>query len=220
MWEGGVRAPAILAGGWLPRHQHGKRLVGLCHMVDWYATFCSVSGGACVEMDAGSAPADGVDLTPWLSGEREHSPRELIVLEHSPIPIQHPKSQRRAAPLNDPAFANATGSLLSGDWKLVHGRQAYDGWFGDFSPNASSQPQAHQRKSLACYPTPCVFNLREDPGEHDDVAATRQDKLVELLAAFRALEGSFHAPRPRVTSREMYCAATAAHGGFMVPWRT
>ena len=218
LWEGGVRAPAILAGGWLPRVQHGKRLAGLCHMVDWYATFCSLSGGPCVERDSGSAPADGLDLSPWLSGAVGRSPRERIVLEHSPIPPQQPRRQKNDQPPAGPVFANATGALLVGHWKLVHGRQAYDGWYGDFSPNSTELQQ--QGRSILCYPRPCVFNIKQDPGEHEDVAASRHDKLSALLSAFRALDGSFHAPRPTSANRDMYCAATAAHGGFMVPWRS
>lgn len=42
-WEGGVRTPAFVSGGWLPRHQRGVRLSGLIHIADLYATFCAVA---------------------------------------------------------------------------------------------------------------------------------------------------------------------------------
>jgi arylsulfatase A-like enzyme len=38
-WEGGVRNPAVVSGGYLPASQRGKRLDGISHITDWYATF-------------------------------------------------------------------------------------------------------------------------------------------------------------------------------------
>ena len=45
-WEGGVRTPALLNGGWLPRERRGLRLRGLMHISDFYATFCTLASGA------------------------------------------------------------------------------------------------------------------------------------------------------------------------------
>ena len=243
LFEGGVRTPAIISGGWLSRRQRGTQLHGICHMVDWYATFCAVSGGSCPEMAEGPSDADGIDLSAWLQGDVERSPRNVVVLGHEPLPppaqsrrrkrlvqeelLQLGHSPRRPPP-PPPSIANATGAIRVGDWKLLLGDQNYISWGGEFSPNAtfnatppdSCRPRRRPQRAKVCWPVPCLFNLRSDPTEHADLAAARPDKLADLLVLFHRLDTDFHAPRQGVKSRKLYCAATASSGGFMVPWRT
>jgi len=221
LWEGGVRAPAILSGGWLPSRQHGKHLWGLAHMVDVGPTLCALSGGPCTAMEEGPSSVDGLDLSRWLSGDAESSPRAHVVLEHTLVAAAGRRRKRRRPP-ESPLFANSTGGVRVGDWKLIVGGQQYEGHYGDFSPNGTDLAVDERRGATpsSCRARPCLFNVRDDPTERDDLASTRKDKLDELGAAFRALEHLFHAPRPTVSSRELYCAAAAASGGFMVPWRS
>jgi arylsulfatase A-like enzyme len=42
-WEGGVRAPALVNGGYLPNQQRGKMLDGLVHISDWCACHLNLS---------------------------------------------------------------------------------------------------------------------------------------------------------------------------------
>ena len=43
-WEGGVRVPAIVGGGFLPASQRNKITNGVAHIVDWYTTLVSLAG--------------------------------------------------------------------------------------------------------------------------------------------------------------------------------
>ena len=44
-WEGGIRTPAFISGGWLPRRMRSRRLTGLVHISDLFASFCAVASG-------------------------------------------------------------------------------------------------------------------------------------------------------------------------------
>lgn len=240
-----MRAPALVSGGWVPRRQHGKLLRGLCHIVDWFATFCALSGGPCAELDLGPSIADGVDLSSWLHGDILTSPRNHVVLGHTqvtPYPVFGLGQPSRAKTSMLTSILNYTGALRVGNWKLILGDQPSIGWvrfelvtlcydlsktahivfccsqYGEFAPNSSSVP--HSQHKAVCQPTPCLFDVANDPTEQHDLAAIETDELSELLQRFQSLQSTFHAPRQRTSSRHEYCAAAAASGGYMVPWRS
>ena len=94
-FEGGIRVPAFVSGGFLPLHARGSALgaefdgtgrmdggnVGLTSIVDWYATFSYLAGVA-EETQGGS---DSLNLWPFLTREQETSPRFEVTLESGVI---------------------------------------------------------------------------------------------------------------------------------------
>ena len=85
-FEGGVRVPAFVGGGWggLPTAARGSVTHGLAHVSDWYKTFAKVAG-ADGEDAGGPSPQDSIDLSAWLLGGHaatEPSPRSMIVHDH------------------------------------------------------------------------------------------------------------------------------------------
>lgn len=133
-WEGGVRTPCLVAGGWVPRSRRGKRLNGLVHIADLYATLCSIAGGVggCPR-DRGPADVDSIDMSSfWLRGPpHAPSPRREIVHD-----------------LNGYAReGNRSGVIRVGAWKLVAKRDRQATWFGRFSPEAPSNVTAAQAKA-------------------------------------------------------------------------
>ena len=74
--------------------------------------------------------------------------------------------------------------------------------------------------AAACIYAPCLFNLAADPTEHTDLALAEPAKLAELLGLFGELKRELHPPSdgPPRTHTE-FCAAVAAHAGFVAPWR-
>jgi hypothetical protein len=91
-------------------------------------------------------------------------------------------------------------------------------WFGMFSPNATFNGSA--TGTTACAERPCLFNIAEDPNEHADLADSDPTKAAELLAKFYSYNTQYHPGNPIGSDQDGYCAAAAAHKGFMVPWRT
>ncbi len=41
-FEGGVRANALVTGGYLPQNRRGKSMDGYIHICDWYQTFAKI----------------------------------------------------------------------------------------------------------------------------------------------------------------------------------
>ncbi|EGB11339.1 hypothetical protein AURANDRAFT_2359, partial [Aureococcus anophagefferens] len=66
-FEGGVRAPAFLAGGALPEVARGKLLTEWIYIADWYATFARLAGAS---PDDGAVPAvDSLDVWDAIAGD-------------------------------------------------------------------------------------------------------------------------------------------------------
>jgi len=197
-WEGGVRVPAILNGGWLPSARRGVELRGLAHVSDWYSTFASLAGADDAD-PGGPAPLDSLDLSQWLSGQATTSPRQLIVHDH------HAPSK------------STTGAIRYGDMKLIVGEESQATWFGQFSPNETYN--GSDFGTAACGDRPCLFNISADPTEHVDLADSHPEVAGDMLQRFQALSSEYHPKGPDGSDRDGYCCAAARNGGFMVPWK-
>ena len=202
-WEGGVRVPAVVGGGLLPRAMAGANLTGLAHVADVYATLLGLAGLPAA--DGAWAPVDGVDQWPYWSGANATPPRTHIVHEHSMF-----------------APGPATGALRLGDWKVIVGTESAALWYGGDSSGHFTPPERGKQNTsaTACsLDAPCLFNIALDPEERSDVAAANPARLAQLLAAFRALDAEHHppaAPPPRNASA--CCAASRAAGDVLAPW--
>ena len=90
-WEGGIRAPAFVNGGFLPDSQRGTIRAGASsyiHLCDWFCTFAKLAGdpNGCSDPvgDAHGLPSvDSLDMWPLISGTNTTSPRSEWML--SPI---------------------------------------------------------------------------------------------------------------------------------------
>ena len=71
-WEGGIRIPFIVS--WPAQLPKGKRFAHSVTSLDLLPTFLAASGG---KVDP-AWQMDGVDLLPYLTGDRTESPHELL----------------------------------------------------------------------------------------------------------------------------------------------
>ena len=62
--------------------------------------------------------------------------------------------------------------------------------------------------------------VAQDPTEHEDLADAQPAKAAELLKTFYSYNSQYHPGPPIGSDHDGYCAAAAAHKGFMVPWRS
>lgn len=226
MWEGGVRTVGLINGGWLPKARKGTALRGLAHIVDLHATLCAIASGGSLDgcpPDAGPAPMDSLSLRGWLLGEAAQSPRNWIVHGHT-------RSSEDSVHCWNASFV---GAIRSGDYKLLVGPAKQATWFGSFSPNATI-PRSRSLHALAagatggmqtisCDERPCLFNIRDDPTEHVDLAEQQPERVGALLKRFHELEGQMHPPPDEFwtwkNSTNDYCAAASTHGDIIGPWR-
>jgi len=70
-WEGGLRVPYIVS--WPARLPHGETFEGMVSTLDIYPTAAAAAGAADLP-----GQLDGVNLLPWLRGERDGSPNEAL----------------------------------------------------------------------------------------------------------------------------------------------
>ncbi|MEM6391468.1 MAG: sulfatase [Planctomycetota bacterium] len=71
-YDGGMRLPLIAR--WPGQVPAGRTCNTLCSAIDFLPTFASLAGAASPDL-----PIDGVDLTPTLLGDDDHTPREHFV---------------------------------------------------------------------------------------------------------------------------------------------
>ena len=225
-WEGGTRVPAFVAGGFLPASQVGKTSDGMIHIADWHATICDLAG---VDPSVGEpgavSPLDGLSAWPWVSGAQAYSNRVEVVYDHRMFKnASDPSSVCLRVTTDAGEVRCANGALRVNQWKLVVGPEMQNGWFGWFSPNATTpiNKTSPAMTDSACPPSnPCLFDLSASITEHQDVAGDVRYKavLALMLKRFRALANEYHPPldNPPV-DLDGYCAAVALNGGFVGPW--
>lgn len=166
-FEGGVRTAAFLAGGFLEKsapHLVGTRSDLLIHLVDWYATLVSISGGVPGSLgdwkNHGEIP--GVDSLDFWAALID--PSHNVTSVRTEIPLSFCNAQAECG------WPGGIGNsaLISWPWKIINGTQAGLGlWQGKQFPNAShSIPMPGP--DVGC-PRGCLFNIRDDPTEHEDV---------------------------------------------------
>ncbi len=117
---------------------------------------------------------------------------------------------------------NVTGSLRIGNYKLIVGgdlgaNQA--SWYGEFTPNGTHPPSLDY---VTCFTdAPCVFDVVNDPTEHNDISSLYPNITSMLLDWFNELKQEFHPPQDNPPEdRPGYCASVKAHQGYVAPWRT
>jgi arylsulfatase I/J len=184
-WEGGIRGNAFVSGGFLEQKapkRIGAKLEGYTHMADWYATFAALAGVDPTDHKAKAAslpPIDSMNLWPYLSGQEDQSPRTEV-------------------------FADP-GVLIVGDWKIIGANQkdatsAKGGndvstacWMGPRYPNATQNPGCSRSEPCAKNGG-CLYNIKEDPSEHIDLASSNPAKLAALKKRLAELQPTVFSP--------------------------
>ena len=192
-WQGGVRVNAFVSGGYLPEQMRGKMTEEYIHIADWYATFCALAGVDPTDERAAKAnlpPIDSLNMWPLISGQNSTSPR-------TDIPI-----------------SNVT--LVSGDYKILTGDISVATWTGPHSPNTTTPPGRFITEH--CGNTGCLFNIKEDPTEHVNLASAMPDKLKEMQAKLAQYQATYFNPDRGHKWPEACNIAINKYGGFWGPF--
>eukprot|EP00927_Polykrikos_kofoidii_P009055 TRINITY_DN13758_c0_g1_i1.p1 TRINITY_DN13758_c0_g1~~TRINITY_DN13758_c0_g1_i1.p1 ORF type:complete len:589 (+),score=74.99 TRINITY_DN13758_c0_g1_i1:120-1886(+) len=218
-WEGGIRVPAFLSGGFLPPWMVGRSLDGLVTIWDYFATICALAGVDPTEPQKSSpTPVDSFDMWPYFSGGLTNSPRHEIIHEHLMFSRNCTacfyKGYIQAAP------CMGAGVLRVGDYKLFVGAHGLATHFGHFSPNASFSVDLLWIH-MCSIEKPCLFNITDDMGESNDLSGERPEVVADMLARFHAYDAEWHPdsiPTPSEDAEQ--CEAALNNGGFRTPWRS
>jgi hypothetical protein len=158
LYEGGIRSPALAA--WPGHIQPGTVITEPLHIIDLFPTLVKAASGSLEQ----KLPLDGRDIMLVLT-EDKASPHEDILLN--------------AITAND-------GAIRMGDWKLI--LNGSDG----VTPNVDLETGERKpgskksKKEKLTAPKAELFNLRNDPSEVHDLAATQPEKVKELRQRYDA----------------------------------
>jgi len=158
LYEGGIRSPALAA--WPGHIEPGSVITEPLHIIDLFPTFVKAAGGSLEQ----KLPLDGRDVMPVLT-EGKSSPHEDILLN---------------------AITSNDGAIRMGDWKLI--LNGSDG----VTPNVDLETGERKpgskksKKEKLTAPKAELFNLRNDPSEVHDLAATQPEKVKELRQRYDA----------------------------------
>eukprot|EP01084_Bolivina_argentea_P289517 497179_1 len=202
-FEGGVHVPLLITGGILPNSMKGKKLNGLMHITDWYATFCYLAGAINPNDNNPNAPSqiDSINMWPYLSGKVNESPRNIIIHDHL-------------------MYTDVTqGAIRNGKYKLVIMNESQASWYGQFSPNESWTKNMTQIYACSVN-NPCLFDLDLDITEHNDISLQLPDIVKSMTQLFHSYDNQYHPPKNAPPNdKNGYCNALYANKGFCVPWK-
>jgi len=199
-WEGGVRVAAFVSGGFLPSAVRGTVIDGYVHVCDWYATFAYLAGVDPTDNVPGFPATDSINVWPLISGQTKTSPRTEIPLSSFP------------GVLNGIPHAL---SLISGPYKLLLGEIPISGWTGPQYPNNTGTivGPALLENCIGG----CLYNIIEDPTEHQELSSQFPTKKLELIARSKEILSTVYAP-VRGPADVRACLVLVDTRGFFSPW--
>ncbi|XP_069103673.1 arylsulfatase B-like isoform X1 [Argopecten irradians] len=158
IYEGGTRATAFIAGKMLEKT--GYTYDGMMHAVDWMPTILAAAGGK------PDTKIDGINQWDSLRTGAPSKRTEFIYNLDDKFP-----------PLNGHA------AIRVGDFKLIEGFPGiYPGWYKpetetEGNPNVSMLHLTHENLQ---YFGRQLYNIKDDPTEHNDLSLTHFEKAEEL----------------------------------------
>lgn len=165
-WQGGIRVNAFVSGGYLPKKMRGKKTDGYIHLADWYGTFCGLAG-----VDPNDPKAAAAKLPPVDS------------MDMWPLISGEVTASRRTD------IHISIRTLISGDFKLLTGDVGQAGWSGPFYPN-----QTYINATVKCGDTGCLFNIKDDPEERNNLASAMPDKVKQMAAMLAQFNQTYFNP--------------------------
>ena len=192
-WQGGVRVNAFVSGGYLPEKMRGQKTDAYIHIADWYGTFCGLAGINSTDEKAAKAklpPVESKDLWPLISGQSTVSPRVDVPISYN--------------------------TLISGDYKILVGDVPQAGWTGPHYPN-TSKPAGIPVKEH-CGDSGCLYNIKEDPEEHVNLATSMPDVLKEMQTKLAEYQATYFNPDRGGIWPGACETAINKYGGFWGPF--
>ena len=222
LYEGGVKAIGIVNGGWLNDEIRGTEMNALMHSTDWFVTLQSIAG---LEPSVDYL-LDGLDQTDNLmngNGLDIYNPREVLL--------------HNAHEVN--------GALRYRDWKLIRPsdltninetdsglrKKCHSMWCVNVDENKDLNPTIKcWEETESDHPTIdmdtgcsynedfCLFNIKVDPCEFNDVKNDEPDifeKLKQILVDF---QGAAAPPKFDMFPEDYDAADPVQFDGVWSPW--
>mmetsp|Transcript_56028 Transcript_56028/g.97788 ORF Transcript_56028/g.97788 Transcript_56028/m.97788 type:complete len:607 (+) Transcript_56028:71-1891(+) len=221
-FDGGFRANAFIAGGLLPKELHGTVNKALVHITDWYPTLCHLAG-----VDPTDDPPvpplpfdpDHPDVDIW--GDKSYPGIDGVNMWDA---LMTPNADFNAGRKEVVLSPNA---MIAGRYKLVTG-QSHDygsphtGWRMEngtwVTPSASAWSCAQILALSKVPPTPCLFDILQDPEERYDLAKEQPELVQSMVRSLQlAWAANFTARSPKQMIGPCNINCAAAYYGYPQP---
>ena len=171
LYEGGIRVPLIISNPLL------KANTGNCdfpvHLVDLYPTFMELANG-CLKKNK---IIDGISLIPILRDRNYSNNRNSIVWHHPHYIHDYGKTPSSA--------------IRKGDFKLIY-------YYGDYLDFAEDLPERNEPfGQLLVGEKIELFNINIDPGENNDLSATRPEIAEKMIHELNQWLNTVNAGMPK-----------------------
>lgn len=218
-FEGGIRAPTFISGGYLPEDVRGVPFEHMFHIADWYATFAHI-----VEIDPTDKVAEIYNLPPidsinmWdiliYNNEGDINKKPRLDYHISKWSGASKSLTRREIILY------AKNVILVNDMKLLIGTQYGANWGGAQYPNFTSMMKKGDiySSTIKCQPA-CLFNVTSDPAETNDISSSFPDIVSELKVLMDQHAKSIWERKPTLPDPACIKAARERYNGFLGPWK-
>lgn len=171
VWEGGLRVPAFVSGGYVPQMHRGQSTSALIALHDLYASFAALGGVTNLQGRPSERlfAVDSIDQSEVLLGRTNETLRTEVVVGNTPCGEEKfAKCDGHGAVINA-LIAHTNGALF----KIVVGSQLKESGHKD-------EPVKHRTQ---CGRTPhdgCLYEISADPAETDNLASAKP-KVFEYL---------------------------------------
>ena len=164
-YEGGVRVPLVVSGGYVHKQARGRRLQSLAHVTDLHATFLHL---AQYQPRAEDKALDGINLAPHLFGDAP-PPRDEVLIN-----------------MNSAHFGEA-GALIVGDFKYATNAEPSEAGIYAHVRKALAKGSAPLENLVAAArdevvgaTTPTLFNIAKNPNERTDCGTEDVEESCDL----------------------------------------
>ena len=217
-WEGGIRANAFVAGGLIPVSKRGtKQDQTYVTAWDWYASYAYLAGVDPFDnlaKRAGLPPVDSVNVIPYLLGQNQTVPRNEVIIGDT------------SALAPNQAGTTLVGGLISGDFKLIVGAKSRL-WgvnqyviTGQNWPNKSSHlvPLLHSKKCTRDPKQGCLFNIKKDPSERNNLANNHPGLFKAMLDKIDAHQKTVYSPNRGTRDPNACIDVKTKYNGYWGPF--
>jgi len=215
-FEGGIRVNAFVTGGAIDPSLYGTKLDGYVTGWDWYSTYAAVAGVDPTDHQAAQAglpPHDSINQLPMLTGENLTAPRTSLYIGDTSALT--PNGDGKAL----------VGGLIEGDYKLLLGAQnkmfmvQQNTRTGPLWPNSTVLvPSLFQKVCGRDVEHGCLFNIKNDETETQNLAQTLPEVFKSMLDKVDAMQQSVYSPNRGGKNGGACKAAKSKYHGYWGPW--
>ena len=218
LWEGGVRVPGFVTGGYLPSSNKGIISNELMHVTDWLPTLAKLAGFTpyTTYLNDQDGALDGVDQSDLiLNTNGGKSKRDTILHNINPVNCS----------------LEICGAIRYNEWKLVIGQEvAKRGASGFWNPlNDGANENYPTVKCNGKQPDKnyticpfngkgCLFNIAQDPCEYHDLSQENEQTYNMMYQKLLEFNKTMVTPLNLIYFPDPNGADPQKHGGFWGPW--